>query len=111
MTGEETFQLTPAEFKDLVTLYNSDNFDNIEETMKTAGQVPYTQQGRSGHWVWEVGALATVRRESREAAAKLIGGVVAGSIKELLAMAHASGAPPAVWLPDDDVGDDATGKL
>ena len=26
-------------------------------------------------------------------------------------MGTASGAPPAVWLPDDDVGDDATAKL
>ncbi len=105
MTGKETFQLSPAEFRDLVTLYNSDNFDNIEETMKTAGQVPYTKDGRPGRWVWEAGALPTVRRESREAAARLCGGAIADAINELLAMADASGAPPAVWLPDNDADD------
>jgi hypothetical protein len=113
MSGEETFQLTPAEFQDLVTLYNADNFDNIEETMKTAGQVPYVQDGQPGHWIWEAGALPTVRRESREAAAQLCGGAVADAINELLALADASGAPPAVWVADgngdaDNAGDDRT---
>ena len=104
-SGQETFKLTPAEFSDLVTLYNADNFDNVDETMKTAGQVPYNKGGRAGRWVWEAGALPTVRREAREAAARLCGGAVADAIGQLLAMADASGAPPAVWLPDDDDDD------
>ena len=63
MTGAESFALTLAELKDLVTLYNSDNFDNIEETMQVAGQVPYAKDGVAGRWIWEAGALPTVRRE------------------------------------------------
>jgi hypothetical protein len=101
MTGAESFALTLAELKDLVTLYNSDNFDNIEETMQVAGQVPYAKDGVAGRWIWEAGALPTVRRECREAAAKLCGGALAVAIAGLLAMADAAGAPPAVWVPDE----------
>ena len=70
--------------------------------MTTAGQVPYNMDGRAGRWVWEAGALPTVRREAREAAARLIGGVVAESIYDMLSMADASGAPPAMWVPDGE---------
>jgi hypothetical protein len=44
-----------------------------------------------------------VGRAGRLAAAKLCGGAVGRSIVDLLARADASGAPPAVWVADDEL--------
>ena len=43
----------------------------------------------------------------------MCGGTVAAAITALLARADEAGAPPAVWIPDDDVVDaiDATARL
>ena len=42
-------------------------------------------------------------RAARLAAAKLCGGALGRAIVDLLARADASGAPPAVWVADDEL--------
>ena len=42
-------------------------------------------------------------RAARLAAAQLCGGALGRAIVDLLARADASGAPPAVWVADDEL--------